>query len=102
MSIHLPTELRSDVWDEEDEQCRKNWFSASNAMRVYSSYLDLDCDRNGMLSRKVSACLSTAYSTYCIHLPTYRLPTAYLKEFSEYGMGTLTEVFVNRVFQVGD
>ena len=72
MHARALTFRRSDVWDEEDEQCRKNWFSASNAMRVYSSYLDLDCDRNGMLSRR---------------------------EFAEYGMGTLTEVFVNRIFQ---
>jgi Ca2+-binding EF-hand superfamily protein len=27
-----------------------NWFSASNALRVYSAYLELDADQNGMLS----------------------------------------------------
>ncbi|CAM9795224.1 unnamed protein product, partial [Phaeothamnion confervicola] len=30
----------------------KNWFSADNALRVYSEYLELDADQNGMLSRR--------------------------------------------------
>jgi hypothetical protein len=29
-----------------------NWFSAMNALRVYSIYLELDTDMNGMLSRQ--------------------------------------------------
>ena len=28
-----------------------NWFSATNALRVYSIYLELDTDMNGMLSK---------------------------------------------------
>jgi serine/threonine-protein phosphatase 2A regulatory subunit B'' len=29
-----------------------NWFSAANALRVYSQYLELDVDMNGMLSKE--------------------------------------------------
>ncbi|KAG1697885.1 Serine/threonine-protein phosphatase 2A regulatory subunit B'' subunit gamma [Nymphon striatum] len=49
-----------------------NWFSAPSALRVYGQYLNLDKDRNGMLSRE---------------------------ELMRYGTGTLTSVFVDRVFQ---
>jgi len=31
---------------------KKNWFSASNAFRIYKMYLELDCDHNGTLSQK--------------------------------------------------
>ncbi|XP_013783319.1 serine/threonine-protein phosphatase 2A regulatory subunit B'' subunit gamma-like [Limulus polyphemus] len=49
-----------------------NWFSAPSALRVYGQYLNLDKDRNGMLSKE---------------------------ELARYGTGTLTDVFVERVFQ---
>ena len=49
-----------------------SWFSARNALRVYSQYLDLDTDHNGMLSES---------------------------ELRAYGFGTLTSVFIGRVFQ---
>lgn len=29
-----------------------NWFSAPSALRVYGQYLNLDKDRNGMLSKQ--------------------------------------------------
>ena len=51
---------------------QRSWFSARNALRVYSQYLDLDTDHNGMLSE-------------C--------------ELGAYGLGTLTNVFIERVFQ---
>ncbi len=47
-------------------------FSAENAARVYGSYLNLDTDRNGMLSKS---------------------------ELKEYGTGLLTSAFIERVFQ---
>ena len=49
-----------------------NWFSAGNALRVYSQYLELDTDQNGMLSPS---------------------------ELLQFRGGTLTESFVHRVFQ---
>lgn len=49
-----------------------NWFSAQSALRVYGQYLNLDEDHNGMLSKQ---------------------------ELSRYGSGTLTDVFLDRVFQ---
>jgi len=49
-----------------------NWFSAPSALRVYGQYLNLDTDHNGMLSKA---------------------------ELMKYGTGTLTPVFVERVFQ---
>lgn len=49
-----------------------NWFSAPSALRVYGQYLNLDRDQNGMLSKQ---------------------------ELSRYGTGTLTKVFIDRVFQ---
>lgn len=63
-------ELRNQGWIEEEN--RRNWFSGSNALRVYSQYLELDSDHNGMLCRD---------------------------ELRRYGMGTLTDAFVDRVFQ---
>ncbi len=49
-----------------------NWFSAPSALRVYGVYLNLDQDHNGMLKKE---------------------------ELLKYGTGTLTSVFVDRVFQ---
>ncbi|KAK7864144.1 hypothetical protein R5R35_007659 [Gryllus longicercus] len=49
-----------------------NWFSAPSALRVYGQYLNLDKDHNGMLNRE---------------------------ELAGYGTGTLTRVFMERVFQ---
>lgn len=63
-------ELRDE--DLPKEQQRNNWFSAPSALRVYGIYLNLDKDHNGMLSKE---------------------------ELSQYGMGTLTRVFIDRVFQ---
>jgi len=51
---------------------KENWFSHICALRVYSMYLELDADTNGML-----------------------LP----EELQEYGSGMLSEVFIRRVFQ---
>mmetsp|Transcript_19387 Transcript_19387/g.68635 ORF Transcript_19387/g.68635 Transcript_19387/m.68635 type:complete len:455 (-) Transcript_19387:184-1548(-) len=63
-------ELRRQGWVEEEN--RRNWFSGSNALRVYSQYLELDGDHNGMLNRQ---------------------------ELARYNMGTLTAAFVDRIFQ---
>ena len=49
-----------------------NWFSATSAHRVYGQYLALDTDRNGMLSKS---------------------------ELMNYGNGTLTAAFVDRIFE---
>ncbi|XP_069691115.1 serine/threonine-protein phosphatase 2A regulatory subunit B'' subunit gamma-like isoform X2 [Periplaneta americana] len=49
-----------------------NWFSAPSALRVYGQYLNLDKDHNGMLNKE---------------------------ELAGYGTGTLTKVFMERVFQ---
>lgn len=49
-----------------------NWFSAANTIRVYTHYLDLDIDQNGLLS-----------------------PT----ELARAQNGTLTATFLSRVFQ---
>ena len=54
------------------EHLESNWFSAESALRVYGQYLNLDEDHNGMLSKQ---------------------------ELSRYGSGTLTDVFLDRVFQ---
>lgn len=48
-----------------------NWFSATCALSAYGHYLNLDKDHNGMLSKS---------------------------ELSGYGSGTLTSVFIDRVF----
>jgi hypothetical protein len=47
-------------------------FSPQSALRIYGQYLNLDTDHNGMLSRQ---------------------------ELASYGAGTLTDVFLDRVFQ---
>jgi len=49
-----------------------NWFSASSALRVYGQYLNLDINRNGMLCQE---------------------------ELRRFGTGTLTPVFIQRVFE---
>ena len=48
-----------------------NWFSSANALRVYSAYLQLDGDQNGMLS---------------------------LDELTSYGGGQYTRAFAERLF----
>nr|CDS31087.2 serine:threonine protein phosphatase 2A [Hymenolepis microstoma] len=50
----------------------ENWFSLESAKRVYASYLRLDTDQNGMLSRK---------------------------ELAGYNNESLTDAFLDRVFQ---
>lgn len=49
-----------------------NWFSAANALRLYSTYLELDADQNGMLSAA---------------------------ELAAWHGGSLTPAFVTRLFQ---
>ncbi|KND03012.1 uncharacterized protein SPPG_02083 [Spizellomyces punctatus DAOM BR117] len=51
---------------------RSNWFSAYSSLRVYGQFLNLDTDRNGMLSRS---------------------------ELGKYNSGSLTDLFLDRVFQ---
>ncbi|KAK3093581.1 hypothetical protein FSP39_017691, partial [Pinctada imbricata] len=63
-------ELRDEELSKEMQE--SNWFSAPSALRVYGQYLNLDKDHNGMLSKE---------------------------ELARYGTGTLTEVFLDRVFQ---
>ncbi|XP_064403280.1 serine/threonine-protein phosphatase 2A regulatory subunit B'' subunit gamma-like isoform X2 [Halichondria panicea] len=63
-------ELRDEDLSKDAQE--NNWFSAPSALRVYGQYLSLDTDHNGMLSRQ---------------------------ELARYGTGTLTRVFVDRVFQ---
>ncbi|ESP03036.1 hypothetical protein LOTGIDRAFT_110627 [Lottia gigantea] len=63
-------ELRDEELSKEIQE--SNWFSAPSALRVYGQYLNLDKDRNGMLSKS---------------------------ELARYGTGTLTDVFLDRVFQ---
>ncbi|CAH0550349.1 unnamed protein product [Brassicogethes aeneus] len=63
-------ELR--VEDLSKEIQEQNWFSAPSTLRVYGHYLNLDRDHNGMLSKS---------------------------ELAGYGSGTLTQPFLDRVFQ---
>ena len=63
-------ELRDEDLSKEDQEA--NWFSAPSALRVYGQYLNLDKDHNGMLSKE---------------------------ELARYGTGTLTNAFLDRVFQ---
>lgn len=63
-------ELRDEDLSKELQE--QNWFSAPSALRIYGHYLNLDRDHNGMLSKS---------------------------ELSGYGSGTLTEPFLDRVFQ---
>ncbi|XP_077969620.1 serine/threonine-protein phosphatase 2A regulatory subunit B'' subunit gamma-like [Styela clava] len=63
-------ELRDEELSKEVQE--SNWFSAPSALRVYGQYLNLDKDHNGMLSKE---------------------------ELARYGTGTLTKVFLDRVFQ---
>ncbi|XP_013414957.1 serine/threonine-protein phosphatase 2A regulatory subunit B'' subunit gamma isoform X2 [Lingula anatina] len=68
----IPTlpQLRDEELSKEMQE--SNWFSAPSALRVYGQYLNLDKDHNGMLSKE---------------------------ELARYGTGTLTDVFLDRVFQ---
>jgi len=63
-------ELREEALSKDKQD--SNWFSASSALRVYGQYLSLDTDHNGMLNKQ---------------------------ELKRYGTGTLTNVFLDRVFQ---
>eukprot|EP00842_Homolaphlyctis_polyrhiza_P006124 jgi/Hompol1/6512/HPOL_003528-RA len=63
-------ELRDPELPREFEQT--NWFSSHSALRVYGQFLNLDVDRNGMISRE---------------------------ELSKYRGDVLTGLFLDRVFQ---
>lgn len=63
-------ELRDEELSKELQE--QNWFSAPSALRVYGQYLNLDRDHNGMLSQS---------------------------ELANYGSGTLTQPFLERIFQ---
>ncbi|XP_044727195.1 serine/threonine-protein phosphatase 2A regulatory subunit B'' subunit gamma-like [Chrysoperla carnea] len=63
-------ELRDEDFPKDMQE--QNWFSAPSALRVYGQYLNLDKDHNGMLNKE---------------------------ELAGYGTGTLTGVFLDRVFQ---
>jgi serine/threonine-protein phosphatase 2A regulatory subunit B''/actin-binding protein anillin len=62
-------ELRDEEMPKDAQEL--NWFSATSALSVYGHYLNLDKDHNGMLSKK---------------------------ELMGYGSGTLTPIFLDRVF----
>uniref|UniRef100_A0A1B0GKZ4 Serine/threonine-protein phosphatase 2A regulatory subunit B'' subunit gamma n=2 Tax=Lutzomyia longipalpis TaxID=7200 RepID=A0A1B0GKZ4_LUTLO len=62
-------ELRDDESPKDSQEL--NWFSAPSALSVYGHYLNLDKDHNGMLSKA---------------------------ELMGYGSGTLTSVFLDRLF----
>ncbi|KAJ3414867.1 Serine/threonine-protein phosphatase 2A regulatory subunit B'' subunit gamma [Chytridiales sp. JEL 0842] len=51
---------------------KTNWFSSYSTLRVYGQFLNLDVDHNGMLSRD---------------------------ELSKFNNGTLTDIFLDRIFQ---
>ncbi|KAF7268613.1 serine/threonine-protein phosphatase 2A regulatory subunit B'' subunit gamma-like [Rhynchophorus ferrugineus] len=73
----LACSFLDDLLELRDEDLSKdlqeqNWFSAPSALRIYGHYLNLDRDHNGMLSKS---------------------------ELSGYGSGTLTQPFLDRVFQ---
>nr|XP_022906748.1 serine/threonine-protein phosphatase 2A regulatory subunit B'' subunit gamma-like [Onthophagus taurus] len=73
----LACSFLDDLLELRDEELSKdlqelNWFSAPSALRVYGHYLNLDRDHNGMLNKK---------------------------ELAGYGSGTLTEPFLERIFQ---
>jgi serine/threonine-protein phosphatase 2A regulatory subunit B''/actin-binding protein anillin len=73
----LTCNFLDDLLELRDEEIPKdaqemNWFSAPSTLSVYGNYLNLDKDHNGMLSKK---------------------------ELSGYGSGTLTSVFLDRVFE---
>eukprot|EP00416_Gambierdiscus_australes_P035577 CAMPEP_0171099516 /NCGR_PEP_ID=MMETSP0766_2-20121228/51775_1 /TAXON_ID=439317 /ORGANISM="Gambierdiscus australes, Strain CAWD 149" /LENGTH=462 /DNA_ID=CAMNT_0011559161 /DNA_START=106 /DNA_END=1494 /DNA_ORIENTATION=- len=55
-----------------DHEAQNNWFSMQSALRVYGTYLQLDQDQNGMLSKS---------------------------ELKGYGNGMLTDVFIDRIFE---
>lgn len=42
-------ELRDD--EEDDAHTDQNWFSSSNATKLYDSYVAMDVDKNGMLNK---------------------------------------------------
>ncbi|CAF0972295.1 unnamed protein product [Adineta ricciae] len=63
-------ELREEDADADDLEM--NWFSCQSASKIYTRYLQLDKDHNGLLSRD---------------------------ELAKYNSGTLTPVFIARVFQ---
>lgn len=76
MEIQLKSWLNFKILQLRDEDLPKdaqevNWFSATSALSVYGHYLNLDKDHNGMLSKK---------------------------ELAGYGSGTLTSLFLDRVF----
>ncbi|XP_055372665.1 serine/threonine-protein phosphatase 2A regulatory subunit B'' subunit gamma-like [Condylostylus longicornis] len=64
-------ELRDEENPKDNHYQDKNWFSATSALTVYGHYLNLDKDHNGMLSKE---------------------------ELKHFGSGTLTTVFLDRVF----
>ena len=73
----LACSFLDDLLELRDEELSKeclnnNWFSATSALRVYGDYLNLDKDHNGMLSKS---------------------------ELAHYGTGTMTQAFLDRVFQ---
>jgi len=63
-------ELRDEDLSKEVQEA--NWFSAPSALRVYGQYLNLDKDHNGMLKKE---------------------------ELARYGTGTLTQSFLDQIFQ---
>ncbi|XP_054262977.1 serine/threonine-protein phosphatase 2A regulatory subunit B'' subunit gamma-like isoform X1 [Macrosteles quadrilineatus] len=73
----LACSFLDDLLELRDEELTKdvqlaNWFSAPSALKVYGQYLNLDKDHNGMISKE---------------------------ELAGYGTGTLTKVFLEKVFQ---
>ncbi len=71
-----------------------NWFSAPSALRVYGVYLNLD-----QVRRIVFHCEEPRFIANSFRLPQDHNGMLKKEELLKYGTGTLTPVFVDRVFQ---
>ena len=70
-----------------------NWFSASNALRVYSGYLELDSDQNGMLS-------PAELGNYQGRLYTTAFVQRLFQECHTYGSGARDSVTGEQVLEI--
>jgi serine/threonine-protein phosphatase 2A regulatory subunit B'' len=71
-----------------------NWFSSSNALRVYGQYLELDTDMNGMLSKEEMQ----AYGKSLLYIISEHF-ARFEAAFAFSAGGTFTKVFFDRLFQ---
>lgn len=89
--LTFESKLRDDDLNKTREE--NNWFSSSNAIRIYNHYIKLDTDHNGMLSKE------ELRQWVPLNMHENEANDQLSPLASRFDSGSLTSIFIDRVFE---